>query len=135
MQYPPQQRPATVLRTSIALGTTFTRERPWHGRSGGGLIDLQAGYLVGVCSGYTGPRDHRETRPGEAGVYVSLVAIQTFLVGRVPATGQPVGIAPLPPRQPIVTENPAPHAAPRATPPWTPRATPRPLQYGPPPGC
>ncbi len=77
MRTPPQKRPTTILSDDGRLW--HTRERPWHGRSGGGLIDLEGGYCVGVCSGYTGPRNHAELHPGAEGLYVDLAAIQRFL--------------------------------------------------------
>ena len=58
----------------------FTDRRPWHGRSGGALIDLKSGYLVGICSGYTGPRNNVEIDPGGGlGVYAELNSILDFL--------------------------------------------------------
>ncbi len=56
------------------LCTTFTREKPWHGRSGGALIDPATGQLYGVVQGY-------ETNPGGRGMYVSLDTIHRFLAG------------------------------------------------------
>jgi hypothetical protein len=73
MNWPAVQRPTHVL-TSM----TVTRERPWHGRSGGALID-ERGFLIGVCSGYTGPRNHQEVFPGGRGLYVSHATIVRFL--------------------------------------------------------
>lgn len=79
--------PATV-RTAHITGSnglvTYTRERPWHGRSGGGLLDAEKGYLIGVVSGYTGPsaRDKAsfaEVYPGASGIYVSHEAVIKFL--------------------------------------------------------
>ena len=77
MQQPPQMRPITWLEAHGPIWQT--RERPWHGRSGGGLVDVGSGLLIGVCSGYSGPRDHREIRPGSHGIYVSHAAICDFL--------------------------------------------------------
>ncbi len=77
MALPAKMRPATSLGSQGAI--TFTRERPWHGRSGGGLIDLDSGYLVGVVQGYSGPQDRREVVSGCTGMYASLTAIQSFL--------------------------------------------------------
>lgn len=54
--------------------TTFTREKPWHGRSGGGLIDGRARVLIGVVQAY-------EVGPGGRGVYVSHRAVLKFLAG------------------------------------------------------
>lgn len=72
MRWPATDRPAHVL-----AGLTETRERPWHGRSGGALVD--GGYLIGVCHGYTGPRNHVEVWPGAQGLYVSHDTILRFL--------------------------------------------------------
>jgi hypothetical protein len=70
MRLPAMQVPTHILFTD--LGTTWTREMPWHGRSGGALIDLEAGYLVGVVSGY-------ETAGAHRGIYVSQAVICDFL--------------------------------------------------------
>ncbi|HEV3443742.1 MAG TPA: trypsin-like peptidase domain-containing protein, partial [Gemmataceae bacterium] len=82
LKIPAQCRPATILESQGTV--TFTRERPWHGRSGGGLIDRKTGSLVGVVSAYTGPSNHRELCPGEKGVYVRHESVLAFLaeIGR-----------------------------------------------------
>jgi hypothetical protein len=51
---------------------TYTQERPWHGRSGGGLIDADTGELIGTCIGY-------ETEFQRRGMYTNLRAIHAFL--------------------------------------------------------
>lgn len=77
MSFPLHARPAKIVRI---VGTrTETDARPWHGRSGGGLIEKKGGYLVGVCSAYSGPKNHAEYMRGETGIYVSLPAIHKFL--------------------------------------------------------
>lgn len=53
---------------------TYTKESPWHGRSGGGLFDQATGYLVGAVTGYTGSPKHQT-----GGIYVSHSAILQFL--------------------------------------------------------
>ncbi len=107
MKTPATRRTATLLGTSG--NTTYTREKPWHGRSGGALIDTRTGYLVGVVQGYTVEPN------GGKGMYVSLQAIQRFLAAKSPA---------IPPGQlPLAF---APHAG-RAEPAW-PAPTPRPVQ-------
>jgi hypothetical protein len=70
MQVPAKVLPAHIV--SLSGQVTYTRERPWHGRSGGGLIDADAGTLIGVVQGYelSGPR---------RGIYVSHQAILRFL--------------------------------------------------------
>lgn len=70
MAWPAQQRPAAIL--GAGAGVTFTRERPGHGRSGGALLDADAGVLIGVVQGYeiAGPR---------RGIYVSHATILRFL--------------------------------------------------------
>jgi hypothetical protein len=78
MKLPAQKRPATIVQEDLG-GITLTRERPWHGRSGGGLIDARTGYLVGVVSAYEGPSNRAELQRGYHGVYVSHRAILTFL--------------------------------------------------------
>ena len=70
MRVPSTQQTCTLL--FVSQGNFFTRERPWHGRSGGALLDLDTGYVVGVVSGY-------ETTPPFAGIYVSQTAIRQFL--------------------------------------------------------
>lgn len=85
--YDDMRTPATV-RTATMLSTgpvvTWTREPPWHGRSGGGLIDADAGVLVGVVQAYevVGGRPAR-------GIYASHQAILTFL-GRVAPQSRPI---------------------------------------------
>lgn len=73
---------------------TLTRELPWHGRSGGGLIDVDNGVLIGVVSGYRGasPKTWSEVKPGACGVYSSHNAVISFLRKNAPealtASGQ-----------------------------------------------
>jgi hypothetical protein len=72
MRWPLTTRPATLLLTQG--GTTYTREKPWHGRSGGGLIDVDARLLIGVVQGYeAGPA------PYQRGLYVAHETILRFL--------------------------------------------------------
>jgi hypothetical protein len=70
MRLPARQAMATLLGSD--RGITFTREIPWHGRSGGGLIDRDAGCLIGVVQGYEVGGERR-------GLYVSHEAILKFL--------------------------------------------------------
>lgn len=73
--YAGMRRPASV-RIATPAGATineqFTRERPAHGMSGGALVDVDAGALVGTTIGF-------ETAPPGRGVYTSLRAIHAFL--------------------------------------------------------
>jgi hypothetical protein len=78
LKIPAKCRPARIVGQEGSR--TLTDARPWHGRSGGPLIDKETGFLVGVCSAYTGPSDGVEYRRGEHGIYVSLPAIHAFLV-------------------------------------------------------
>jgi hypothetical protein len=78
MRWPVTQKSATFLGTKG--NTTYTRERPWHGRSGGGLIDREAHVLVGVVQGY-------ELNGARRGLYVSQEAILSFLAKHMPVTG------------------------------------------------
>lgn len=57
---PPQVREARIARDEGAR--ILTNARPWHGRSGGALLDADTGYLVGICSGYEGGRGPRGPR-------------------------------------------------------------------------
>jgi hypothetical protein len=79
MRLPVTVRTATVTR--LSGGQVFTREPPWHGRSGGSLIDVDLGCLVGVCSGYAGNPGMaaRESPLGGPGIYVSHTAVRSFL--------------------------------------------------------
>jgi hypothetical protein len=73
--YDEMRWPATIIPTTIlgsSAGTTCTRERPGHGRSGGALLDADAGLLIGVVQGY-------EVSGGRRGLYVSHAAILRFL--------------------------------------------------------
>jgi hypothetical protein len=91
MKLPPQKRPATIVENrGVGWDVTLTTERPWHGRSGGALIDPTNGTLVGVVSAYTGPPNHRELQSGANGVYVSHAAIVRFLQPYSVALHQPV---------------------------------------------
>lgn len=74
---PPTMRPATIV--SQEGGRTLTRERPWHGRSGGAIIDERNGWLVGVVSGYSGPRSRQEVVGGANGIYASHQAVVALL--------------------------------------------------------
>lgn len=72
------KRPASIVGQA-GPSTTLTSERPWHGRSGGGLIDAGTGYLVGIVSAYEGPSNRAELANGYHGVYASHGAIFRFL--------------------------------------------------------
>jgi hypothetical protein len=94
MRMPATARPATLAGQDGAV--TYTRERPWHGRSGGALLDVDSGQLIGVVSGY-------EVNGLERGMYASHAAIVRFL-----ARGKPRSVpGPLAPTQPTPGE---PHA-------------------------
>jgi hypothetical protein len=70
MKWPITTRPATILGS---VGTwTYTREKPWHGRSGSGLFDLDGKCLVGVVNGY-------ELNGQGRGIYVSHASVLAFL--------------------------------------------------------
>jgi hypothetical protein len=70
MKTPATVRAAHIIR--VDHDVTWTREPPWHGRSGGALIDAESGQLLGVVSGYV-------SYPAGPGIYVSHEAIQRFL--------------------------------------------------------
>lgn len=94
MKLPPTMR---VVRIKGYEGSrTLTYERPWHGRSGGGLFAQQSGYLVGVVSGYTGPPTRHEVFPGSVGIYASHSAILRFLNRHAPGQGVALGEQGLP---------------------------------------
>ncbi len=89
MKWPITNKSATIL---FSQGdTTYTAEKPWHGRSGGGLIDVDSKCLIGVVQGY-------EVSPTARGLYISHDAILRFLVKHWP-------VQPRSPPQP----NPVPH--------------------------
>jgi hypothetical protein len=75
MRLPARRASASLLGSD--RGITFTREIPWHGRSGGALIDRDAGCLIGVVQGYEIGGERR-------GLYVSHEAILKFLGNRTP---------------------------------------------------
>jgi len=70
MQWPAQFADTTLLGSGLT--TTYTRERPGHGRSGGALLDADAGLLIGVVQGY-------EIGGSRRGMYVSHAAVLRFL--------------------------------------------------------
>jgi hypothetical protein len=94
MSWPVTKKPATILQTTG--DTTYTREKPWHGRSGGGLIDAEARCLIGVVQGY-------EVWPNQRGLYVSHAAILRFLAKHLHTAPRPPPAVPPPvPRQPLM---------------------------------
>jgi hypothetical protein len=70
MAWPPVVQPATIVGHQGR--TTYTRENPVPGRSGGALIDADRGVLIGVVQGY-------ETSGPRRGMYVSHAAVTQFL--------------------------------------------------------
>jgi hypothetical protein len=106
----PDSIPADTLGTEYTARAgdeanfTLTQELPWHGRSGGALIDLDHGVLVGVVSGYRGatPRSWAEVKAGASGVYTSHRAVLAFLQTNAPEclqTGEPAPRLTQPPYQ------------------------------------
>jgi hypothetical protein len=87
MAWPVTQKPATLVSTSG--NWTYTAEKPWHGRSGGGLIDAEARCLIGVVHGY-------EIRPQGRGIYISHTAVLTFLSKHWKQAPAPPLVAPVP---------------------------------------
>lgn len=94
MRFPPQCKPARIVG-NFGSGAWMTDTKPWHGRSGGALIDKKSGYVVGVVSAYT-PTN---------GVYSSLSAIHKVLAkagvidspkGGFPVDDCPDGNCPVP---------------------------------------
>lgn len=103
MKWPAKQRQAHALTASL-----LTTERPWHGRSGGALIDQRTGYLVGVVSGYSGPRTKQEIVRGANGIYAGPEEI----VAAIRSWASAAGVDP----SPVLGETSGPQAAPGADP-------------------
>lgn len=80
MAWPVTKQTVTIL--GIDGNTIFTREKPWHGRSGGGLIDLHGRCLIGVVQGY-------EVSPRARGLYVSHAAVLRFMQTHLKAVPTP----------------------------------------------
>lgn len=91
LAWPVTNEHASLLAT---LGEwTYTREKPWHGRSGGGLIDLEGRCLIGVVHGY-------EVTGRQRGIYVSHDAVLRFIDKHLPSMPRPPRAVPDPaPRQ------------------------------------
>jgi hypothetical protein len=87
MAWPVTQKSATLLTTSG--NWTYTAEKPWHGRSGGGLIDVEVRCLVGVVHGY-------EIRPQGRGIYISHAAVLSFLSKHWKQAPAPPPVSPVP---------------------------------------
>lgn len=83
MRYPMTSKNATILATRGP--TTFTREIPYPGRSGGPILD-SSGRIVGVVSGY----DSNMHNEPLYGVYISHAAILHFLWGRRASNAEPL---------------------------------------------
>lgn len=69
----------------------YTREKPWHGRSGGGLFDYEAKVLIGVISAYENP-------PGSRGIYANHESILRFMAKFTSRMEQTPRTPPTPPR-------------------------------------
>jgi hypothetical protein len=87
MAWPVTQDKATILFSFG--GKTHTEERPWHGRSGGGLIDVDNRCLIGVVWGY-------ETRKGGHGLYVQHDLVVSFVEKHLPRHTSPQKPIPVP---------------------------------------
>lgn len=90
MKWPMTKASARMIRDDGSY--IWTYEKPWHGRSGGPLLD--GDYLIGVCHGYT-------TGPSGAGMYVSMQRVHLFLGwaggaggSRAPPRSAPIGALP-----------------------------------------
>jgi Trypsin-like peptidase domain len=90
MCWPAKHVPTTVANWGgQAPNRLFTTSKPWHGRSGGGL--LTGNYLVGVVSAYESNDDPSHPLPWTPrGVYVSHAAICRFLDWPATAPSQPL---------------------------------------------
>lgn len=91
MKWPMTVRAASVLSMNGTL--TFTREKPWHGRSGGALVDVDNRVLIGVVQGY-------EVTGSQRGMYASHAAIVGFLKRNWPDYPYPNHVAQAPSPQP-----------------------------------
>ncbi len=68
-------RPSVIRAATIVANSSshiYTYEIPWHGRSGGALIDPTTGRLIGVVQGYEVDGERR-------GMYISHATILSFL--------------------------------------------------------
>lgn len=70
MKWPVTKKQASYLYSHGNM--SYTREKPWHGRSGGGLYDPGKQVLVGIVHGY-------EITGHQRGLYVSHAAVLAFL--------------------------------------------------------
>lgn len=75
MRFPPQQVPTNLLSKEGPYW--LTKERPWHGRSGGALL-AKSKFLVAVVHGYECTPEGN-TLPHHRGVYIGHKTILTFL--------------------------------------------------------
>lgn len=77
MVWPLVDKPAMIMKTEGSHYLTDTK--PWHGRSGGPLVDIETEMIVGVTHAYEPPQ-----RQGgrNVGVYISLETICNFLEGK-----------------------------------------------------
>lgn len=135
MTWPAVVRRATI--TGAQEGRTITKERPWHGRSGGGLIDMDAKVLIGVVSAYTGPQTKQEVVPGAYGVYVDHPTCLDFVLRLIggggaqpPPQGGTIGRLRIEQIRDSEVTHPLAHTAPRFEPRIT--ETPAPRQQEPP---
>lgn len=82
----PLLRRATVL--GVNSGIIWTKEIPWHGRSGGPLVDVKAACVVGVVQGYevgVGPGGQKAYGDG---MYIATARVQAFVAKYTRGTGQ-----------------------------------------------
>lgn len=84
MRVPAHLDPAHVVE--VDRDGIWTAEKPWHGRSGGPLIDPRTGQVVGLVQGYTG--GHSPNPPGR-GVYIPLPVLNAFLARAGTSAGTP----------------------------------------------
>ena len=75
MRWPPTAKKTVIVGSQG--NTTFTLDRPWHGRSGGALVCARSGTLVGIVQGY-------ETKGPRRGVHVGHSTIVRFLTRHAP---------------------------------------------------
>jgi hypothetical protein len=108
-------RPALIVAVDDLW--IYTQQKPWHGRSGGGLIDRRSNMLLGIVSRYEAMPGAAPGQVGNRGVYASRKSILAFLNQRAGAgasapPANPHAARPRPSLQPFRRSLPPQFAAP-----------------------